>query len=145
MIRSLSVHSRQSKKLQVTTGQHAELAAFVTPHVETDMCANLQSLTWLYLRSDIVVARLTGAVTAGGNMQRVVICLALLACLLHSSAAFDWQPCSDSSKTADINKVSLTPEEPAAGDTVKFLVDGTASAPQLHVFCSLGIHFHPAA
>lgn len=64
-------------------------------------------------------------------MQRVVICLALLACLLHTSAAFDWQPCSDSSKTADIDKVSLTPEQPAAGDTVKFLVDGTASARQL--------------
>lgn len=77
-----------------------------------------------------------GATAPAGRMaQRFALCLALVACLLHTSAAFDWQPCSDSSKTADISEVSLTPEEPAAGDTVKFVVDGTASARQLLTIC----------
>lgn len=89
----------------------------------------LHALVWCAL--SYTDSPLPGRGRQSGNMQRVVICLALLACLLHTSAAFDWQPCSDSSKTADIDKVSLTPEQPAAGDTVKFLVDGTASAHQL--------------
>lgn len=71
--------------------------------------------------------------------QWVLICLALVACLLQTSTAFDWQPCSDSSKTADIKNVSLTPEEPAAGDTVKFIVDGTASARQLFTACACSL------
>lgn len=72
-----------------------------------------------------------GARARGGMALRAVFCLAVVYCLLHTSAAFDWQPCSDSSKYADIKNVSLTPEEPAAGDTVKFEVHGTASARQL--------------
>ncbi len=42
--------------------------------------------------------------------------------------AFSWQPCQGTplSPYADIKEVSLTPEDPAAGDTVHFAIDGTA-------------------
>lgn len=48
--------------------------------------------------------------------------------LTGHASAFDWKPCADAPKSpyADIEKVSLSPEEPAAGDTVHFAIDGTA-------------------
>lgn len=51
----------------------------------------------------------------------------IAAFLLGSTNAFDWKPCQDASTAspyADINKVSLKPEEPAAGDTVHFAIGG---------------------
>lgn len=44
-----------------------------------------------------------------------------------STHAFDWKPCQDASTAshyADIDNVSLKPEEPAAGDTVHFAISG---------------------
>lgn len=44
-----------------------------------------------------------------------------------STNAFDWKPCPDASAAspyADIDNVSLDPEEPAAGDTVHIAITG---------------------
>jgi hypothetical protein len=58
--------------------------------------------------------------------MRCALLLVLVLGLLSSSTAFDWKPCSDSSKYADIKEVTLTPEEPSAGVTVSFAIHGTA-------------------
>lgn len=53
----------------------------------------------------------------------------ILICLLGSSMAFDWNPCQNEatpSHYADIENVTLQPEEPAAGDTVHFGIKGQA-------------------
>ncbi len=67
--------------------------------------------------------------------MRGALLLVVVLGVLHSSTAFDWKPCSNSSEYADIKEVTLTPEEPAAGDTVNFAIKGTASAMQLSSKC----------
>lgn len=49
-------------------------------------------------------------------------------CRAGRATCFSWKPCQDAPKSlyADIKAVTLTPEEPAAGDTVHFAIDGTA-------------------
>lgn len=59
-------------------------------------------------------------------MVRAYTRLLLAFTLLCSASAFEWKTCADTGK-ADVTHVSLSPDPPQAGDTIKFSIDAESS------------------
>lgn len=55
-------------------------------------------------------------------MIRAYTSLIVACTLLCSASAFEWKTCADTGK-ADVTHVSLSPDPPQAGDTIKFSID----------------------
>ena len=61
-------------------------------------------------------------------MLRTYTSLVLVCTLVCGASAFEWKTCADTGK-ADVTHVSLSPDPPQAGDTIKFSIDAESSKP----------------
>lgn len=61
-------------------------------------------------------------------MTRAYTSIVFACTLLCGASAFEWKTCADTGK-ADVTHVSLSPDPPQAGDTIKFSIDAESSKP----------------
>lgn len=69
-------------------------------------------------------------------MGRTYTSLVLACALVCGASAFEWKTCADTGK-ADVTHVSLSPDPPQAGDTIKFSIDAESSKSLACLFDSI--------